>query len=122
MFFLILNFLQNNQPRHLLAALAGLRLTQALSDGVLQHDLLLVIALVVSPHRVLAGPAQHLVGARHVEHGVVESHGGAAVLLLDARHARDWSVQRLDVGEGDPGVDDVEERDLNLDWESRREL
>ena len=87
-------------------------LAQTLPDGVLQHDLLLVIALVVHPHRVLAGPTQHVVRPGHLEHAVLDRHGAAAGVLVEAGDALHGAVQRLDVGESDPRVDDVEQRNF----------
>ena len=55
---------------------------------------------------------QHVVRPGHLEHAVLDRHGAAAGVLLEAGDALHGAVQCLDVGESDPRVDDVEQRNF----------
>ena len=69
------------------------------------HSWFIRIALVVVVIVVAVAPP-------HLEDGVVDRHRATAVVLLEACDSLDRSVQRLDIGEGDPRVDDVEQRNF----------
>ena len=111
--------LQRLPDVHLLGVLPGPRvipgLPEALPDGVLQHDVLLVPAAApgVHPvgHGVLSpGPRpQLLVCPGRREHSVIYGHAAPPAVLAEAGHTLHGDVKGLDVGERDPRVDHMEE-------------
>ena len=84
---------------------------------------MVIVVLVLPPHLVGALPAHPGVVGGDVKDGVVHCAREAPLLLPlllqhgDALHS---FGQSEDVAEGDAGVDDVEEGDLDLDWEAGR--